>query len=234
MILFKMPRAVAPFKMPKPVAPFKKSQAAMLQHLLGIGAGVRGGTLHGDNFNDNSRDVTFWDLLQVVPNPTVVAEQNQRLEFSWNGVWPANPGGYVTVNSHNLAESDIQVQSAQPFSDPIHVLMVCLTKVTATNPWIEADYYALIRYDRNQWQVHQQIAGVHAQWNFGSGVVNPDPLRLLITGGNISFYGSGGAFLSTLAWGLASYNCYVYIYATPGGPGTNVDMGYYDDFLASN
>ena len=68
-----------------------------------------------DDFNDNVRDTTKWNLYAVGPNPSPTYEQNGRLEIqSQYSATHSNYGGYVTAATHNLNGKQTSVEVVAP------------------------------------------------------------------------------------------------------------------------
>lgn len=226
---FSRPKQLAPFDFPKPLAPFSKSRAAMLHHILSGGVGgVRGGSLHNDDFSDNVRDATFWDTLLVAGG--TVAENNQRVECSTAAV--NDESGYVTVNAHNLTTSSISTNCS--FGTVAYVFIyLCLTKVTVTSPGAEANWYRVLKNiagPPSDLQVHRQVAGVFSNRHVGIMGANPSVMGVTIAGGTINFWENGVMFHNEV-WPFGTYMCYIYISVSDGG---TPKMGWHDDFLGSN
>lgn len=201
----------------------------MMHRLLirGLSGGARiSKSLKDDDFSDNVRDPTFWD--EDIWGAAAVAENNQRLEVTTNADFAG--AGYVTVNAHDLTESDISVDGNWNLADSFW-LCIALTKVTASWPLLQANMYDIQNtVSTGQYRVSRRLAGVWSLLASGA-CVNPSTLRIVISGGNISFY-ENGVLRYTEAYAFGSYNCYVYIYGFGVWP--TVGLCWLDNFKGFN
>ena len=184
--------------------------------------------LKNDNFDDNSIDTTFWDKIEV--GTGAVTEQNQRLEC--NAPAAADMAGLVTKDAHNLTACDIKVDVANDSCES-QELFICLTKTTNSNPYFEANWYRIMKYNpTDKCIVQRRINGgsvtalYNAAWTGSAG-----SLRIVIANGTITFYEEAKQRASE-NYALSSYNCYVYIHAR-GNTGY-LGMDFFDNFLGSS
>ncbi len=179
-----------------------------------------------DNFDDNSIDTTFWDMLEV---GATVAEVNQRLEVTRPEVIGHKQSGLVTKYSHNLSEADLQISVVELDTLDHMQLMICLTKVTASDPYGEANWYRFFKAGATSTcRVQKRVDGAteylyNQAWSAATG-----PLRIVISGGVISFYEDGNLVASE-SYALSTYIAYVYIFQSTNAELVGTDA--FDDFI---
>ncbi|MBU2045347.1 MAG: hypothetical protein KJ712_01295 [Bacteroidetes bacterium] len=182
--------------------------------------------LQNDNFNDNSID-GFWDKIEV--GTGVVTEQNEQLE----GYCPAasDMAGLVTANSHDLTTCDIQVD-VNNANTGSQTLWICLTKVTATNPYFAANWYRLFKNNEtNTYYAQKKVGGSSSTLASGAWTGASGSLRITISGGTIKFYEEATERASE-AYALGSYTAYVYIETRASTSLWGTDA--FDNFLGSS
>lgn len=184
--------------------------------------------LKNDDFNDNSLDTGFWAKVEI--GAGAVTEQNQRLEC--NHPAHGDSFGLITMDSHDLTESDIQVDVLNDTIGQL-LLFITLTKVTSSYLYWEDDWYRILKNNKEDsyWvQKRKEGGGVttiaSGDWTGASG-----SLRITISGGTISFYEEGNLRASE-AYDLSSYDCYV-CFLGWGETGW-LGMDYFDNFLGSS
>lgn len=166
-----------------------------------------------DDFDDNNLDATKWDTcLQVGWS---VAETNQQLEITHvaEGGW--NVGGIVSVDTHDLSNSWISVDVTSQDALPGLLMYICLTKVTASDPWNENDFYFIRKWNfSDQVHIYSRIAGgdkdelYNESWTAETG-----ELKIEVSGSDILFYENGGEVYSETNE-LSSNEVYIYLIAT--------------------
>jgi len=175
--------------------------------------------LKSDNFDDNSRDASFWDLLSSAGGSA--NEVNQRLELVC--LTSAGIAGYVTKDAHDLTECDITIDVEHTSLHSLE-LFLSLTKQQAANPYFESDWYRIMKYNlTNECYVQRRIAGVPTVLYNGAWTGASGSLRIVISGGTITFY-EETIERASQSYALGSYNCYVYLYTTAAGGLTGTDI----------
>jgi len=179
-----------------------------------------------DDFNDNSRDATFWDVIAWGTGS--VAEQNQRLECTCPA--SADGAGYVTKYAYVISALDAQVDVDNDALSDLE-LLICLTKTVNSNPYDQAEWYRIMKYNRTDLTYVQRRVGGGTPVTLWSGTwTGPTGyLRIKVSGGTIYFYEETNLRYSE-SYALASTTCYIYIFGY--GYTGFLGMDYFDNFQA--
>jgi len=177
----------------------------------------------GDDFNDDSRDVTLWDKYEWGGGS--VAENNQRLETTC----PINPSGagYVSVGAHTINNVELRILAHNTAISSLQ-LCLCLTKVTGANVGNENDWYRVLLFlGTTQYYAQKMVGGVGPTTLYnGVWLSNEEEVKMRIEDGTIRFF-EQETERANEAWALGSRDCYIYI---AGYGGVNVGMDWADTF----
>lgn len=177
-------------------------------------------TLKNDDFNDNSRDVTFWNTL--IAGTGAVAEQNQLLECFVN---LDDVAGYSTIVPYDLSTCDISVRATHPAVNPADAIILQI--------YIDDNNWYLIQKTRppfSQWQIQKMVLGVFTQI-YGAYEADDSIIKITIGAGTISFY-ENEILRYSEAYALSSHNCYVRLICSEWVGPTVARMSWFDDFQA--
>ena len=163
----------------------------------------------GDDFNDNVRDPTLWDISNYLGAGTTVAENNQRLEVTVTA-FPSG-GGYVSVGAHTMNNVELRILGHDTALSSV-TLYLCLTKVTATNPGAEADLYRIFLFlTGNLFYAQKKVLGVGPTDIYsGAQLSSEEEFKIRIEDGTIRFL-EQDTDRANEAWALASRDCYIYL-----------------------
>lgn len=182
--------------------------------------------LKNDNFNDNSRDTSFWDIYAVGGGS--VAETNQQLECTCASSEDAS--GYVTVNAHDLTSCDISIDTNFANNQLIGFLLG-LEKSTNTFWPHDNGYTVFLRKDTSTLEIYRRVDDGHTELYNESWAGAIETLRIKIESGTIYFYEAGIERVNE-SYAHASYNCYVYILCRAYATATGTDS--LDNFLGTS
>jgi hypothetical protein len=167
-----------------------------------------------DNFDDNNRDQTKWDVLL---NDAGVQEETQRLKLT---VWEGHDletyvqSGYVTKSTINFQYNyTVSIDLAEFDTLGELTLQICNTKTTNSDPDAQSNWYRILhrRYGYQDVLVQKKVNGAKS-WVYNETYTNPTgTLKITVYGGHIYFYNDNELVYSE-SYSLPSYSCYVYIF----------------------
>lgn len=180
-----------------------------------------------DNFNDDLIDASKWDIVEL--NGATVTERNGYLEVTTIGEYDSM-AGLRTRMAYDLTACEIAVDVFSRYSAVVGLAISPTSGVPTRQP--QEEFYIAEKNLKNQFcAIRRWKGGVDTvlysdTWTSGSG-----SLKIVIQGGSITFYEEENA-RCTETFMLASYNCYVTIYAR--GTPNNYGIDYLDNFELSS
>ena len=183
-----------------------------------------------DNFNDNSRDTSKWDTLQA--NGGTANEANQQLEVTVQSGSGQAQAGFVTTNAHSVQNQKVTITVTQLSNVDEMTLQIGTTKVTASDPYSQNNWYRILKSRSSSYVYIQRNASgtlstmVAAPWISATG-----ELTIQVYDGRVYFY-ENEVLKYSESYALPSYNCYVYAFTSTPRQGASL-TDKFDNFALS-
>ena len=176
-----------------------------------------------DNFNDNTTDTAIWEKVQV--NSATASETGGQLQVTVPSGSGWAQAGYVSKYGYNvLGEYGFTLQGLETIVDVTQLnnvdqmlLMICNTKVTASDPYDQSNWYRIVKgrrcWGNNVLAVENRINGTWASKLNIPWISSTGQLKISVSTGSIALY-ENGILKYAEPFALPSSTCYVYAYTS--------------------